>query len=65
MGTVWRATDLVLDREVAIKMAALRSTDDPDWSARFRREARMLARLSHPPSAAYTITARTMAGLLL
>ncbi len=48
MGTVWRATDLVLDREVAIKMLALRFQDDPDGSARFRREARVLARLSDP-----------------
>ena len=47
MGAVWRATDTVLDREVAIKIMVLQVQDDPDASARFRREARVLARLSH------------------
>jgi len=48
MGTVWRATDLVLAREVAVKVLTLRFQDDPGGSERFRREARILARLSHP-----------------
>jgi serine/threonine protein kinase len=48
MGAVWRALDTVLDREVAIKTMALQVHENPDASERFRREARVLARLSHP-----------------
>ncbi|TXS46613.1 serine/threonine protein kinase, partial [Streptomyces sp. uw30] len=48
MGTVWRAHDRVLDREVALK--AVRSDADTVGVVRERvmREARALARLSHP-----------------
>ncbi|WP_217213291.1 serine/threonine-protein kinase [Streptomyces sp. AC550_RSS872] len=48
MGTVWRARDTVLDREVALK--AVRSDADTVGVMRERvlREARALARLSHP-----------------
>ncbi|MCD9145024.1 serine/threonine-protein kinase [Streptomyces albireticuli] len=48
MGTVWRARDTMLDREVALK--AVRSDTEPsrDTRARVLREARALARLSHP-----------------
>ncbi|MFF3556837.1 protein kinase [Streptomyces tsukubensis] len=48
MGTVWRARDTVLDREVALK--AVRSDRDSSDSVRERvlREARALARLNHP-----------------
>ena len=44
MGTVFRATDLRLQRPVAIKVHHGRATS----LERLRREARMLARLSHP-----------------
>lgn len=48
MGTVWRARDTVLHREVALK--AVRSDADTVGLMRERvlREARALARLSHP-----------------
>ena len=48
MGTVWRARDTVLQREVALK--AVRSDADTVGVMRERvlREARALARLSHP-----------------
>ncbi|GHB61530.1 hypothetical protein GCM10010377_60590 [Streptomyces viridiviolaceus] len=48
MGTVWRARDTVLQREVALK--AVRADADTSDSTRERvlREARALARLSHP-----------------
>lgn len=48
MGTVWRARDTVLHREVALK--AVRSDADTVGVVRERvmREARALARLSHP-----------------
>ncbi|MCZ7460899.1 serine/threonine-protein kinase [Streptomyces sp. WMMC940] len=48
MGTVWRARDTVLHREVALK--AVRSDASASEAVRERvlREARALARLSHP-----------------
>ncbi|MGH7512487.1 MAG: protein kinase domain-containing protein [Gemmatimonadales bacterium] len=47
MGEVWKAHDANLDRVVAIKM--LRGAlDDATARERFRREARVLSRLSHP-----------------
>jgi len=48
MGVVYRATDRVLDREVALKELPVQLTTDPDRLQRFRQEARTLARLSHP-----------------
>ncbi len=49
MGTVYRATDLVLDRTVAVKLlpAALAEEDDRHI-ARFEREARAAASLANP-----------------
>ena len=46
MGTVHRARDRELDREVAIKV--LHMTVDSTVAERFRREAAVLASLSHP-----------------
>ena len=46
MGQVWRARDSNLDRDVAIKL--LRRTGDEKSKERFRREALVLSRLSHP-----------------
>jgi len=48
MAEVWRATDMQLGRQVAVKMLKPRVADDPITAERFRREARALARLSHP-----------------
>ena len=48
MGEVYRARDTRLGREVAIKVVADRLTTDPDALARFEREARAIAALSHP-----------------
>ena len=47
-GSVWRVRDLSLGREVALKMLHPRVTNDPQSVARFRREARLAAQLSHP-----------------
>lgn len=50
MGTVYRARDPELDRELAVKVLrpGAGTTADTDGTARLRREARALARLSHP-----------------
>ncbi|MFM1918081.1 MAG: hypothetical protein RJB01_1596, partial [Actinomycetota bacterium] len=48
MATVYRATDLRLDRTVAIKVMHPHLASDPGFVARFEREARAAARLSHP-----------------
>ncbi len=48
MATVWRATDQVLGRQVAIKRLSPHLASDPSASERFRREAQAAARLNHP-----------------
>jgi len=48
MGQVWRAVDPVLEREVAIKVLPEATAGDPEFRARFLREARLAARLNHP-----------------
>jgi eukaryotic-like serine/threonine-protein kinase len=48
MGDVYRALDITLDREVAIKVLPDAFAQHPDRLARFEREARLLASLSHP-----------------
>ncbi|MFE9870929.1 serine/threonine-protein kinase [Micromonospora sp. NPDC005686] len=48
MGDVWRATDLVLGRQVAVKVLLPALVSDPDFIARFRSEARIMASLRNP-----------------
>ena len=48
MGNVYRARDLRLGREVAIKVMAPHIASDPDMRQRFETEARAIASLSHP-----------------
>jgi len=48
MGEVWRATDLVLDRPVAVKMLRPGYAAREEDLARFRAEARHAGLLSHP-----------------
>src|SRR5215813_9684714 len=52
MGEVYRARDLKLKREVAIKTLPDEFGRDPDRVARFQREAEVLASLNHPNIAA-------------
>ena len=47
MGEVWRGTDSVLGRQVAVKLIDLRTVPDESGAARFEREARATAGLSH------------------
>jgi beta-lactam-binding protein with PASTA domain/tRNA A-37 threonylcarbamoyl transferase component Bud32 len=48
MATVYRATDLRLDRTVALKVMHPHLATDPDFVSRFQREAKAAARLTHP-----------------
>jgi serine/threonine-protein kinase len=48
MGAVYRARDVRLDRDVAIKVVRAELLGDPDARRRFRREAQLVARLQHP-----------------
>jgi eukaryotic-like serine/threonine-protein kinase len=48
MATVWRATDDVLARTVAVKVLHSQLSGEPGFLERFRREALAAARLTHP-----------------
>ena len=48
MGEVYRAKDLRLDRDVAIKILPEHFARDPVRRGRFEREAKAIAALSHP-----------------
>jgi predicted Ser/Thr protein kinase len=48
MAAVYRARDLRLNREVAIKILRDELTHDPEFLKRFEREAQAVASLSHP-----------------
>jgi eukaryotic-like serine/threonine-protein kinase len=48
MGEVYRARDLKLKRDVALKVLPAAFTADPERLARLQREAEMLAALNHP-----------------
>ncbi|MEV0154118.1 protein kinase [Micromonospora sp. NPDC050686] len=48
MGDVWRATDQVLGRTVAVKTLLPALLDEPGFAERFRGEARTMATVNHP-----------------
>jgi serine/threonine protein kinase len=48
MSSVFRATDTILERTVAVKILAEHLADDERFVARFRREALAVAKLVHP-----------------
>ena len=48
MGIVFRAHDLRLQRDVAVKILNPKTLSDPSGRRRFRREALVLSRLNHP-----------------
>ncbi len=48
MGAVFKARQMNLDRDVALKVLARHLVDDEKFVHRFKREARVMARLDHP-----------------
>src|SRR5262245_57232965 len=52
MGEVYRARDVKLSRDVALKILPIEFALDADRLARFKREAQVLASLNHPNIAA-------------
>src|SRR2546422_1823710 len=54
MGTVYRATHLLIDRPVALKVLSQRFVGDQTAQQRFRREARAAGRMQHPNAVTVT-----------
>ena len=48
MGQVYLAHDTMLDRDVALKVMVGQIADDPELKARFEREAKSVAKMTHP-----------------
>jgi len=48
MGDVWKGTDEVLGRTVAVKILLPSLLDEPGFAERFRGEARTMATINHP-----------------
>jgi serine/threonine-protein kinase len=48
MGIVYLAHDTILERDVALKVMVAAIADDPELKTRFEREAKAVARMTHP-----------------
>ena len=64
MGTVYRATHLLIERPVAVKVLNSRLVTDESARERFRREARAAGRLQHTNAVAVTDFGETKDGLV-
>jgi serine/threonine protein kinase len=64
MGTVYRATHLLIDRPVAIKVLNPHYVEDEAAQTRFRREARAAGRLQHTNAVTVTDFGSTSEGLV-
>jgi predicted Ser/Thr protein kinase len=65
MGTVYRAIDDMLEREVAIKLLRPELAGQPEIAERFRTEAVILAKLNHPNIATLYGLVREQGGLFM
>jgi serine/threonine-protein kinase len=64
MGAVYRATHLLIERPVAVKVLSQRLVTDESARERFRREARAAGRLQHTNAVAVTDFGETRDGLV-
>ena len=64
MGTVYRATHVLIDRPVAVKVLHPRFVEDEAAQERFRREARAAGRLQHTNAVTVTDFGRTSEGFV-
>lgn len=64
MGTVYRATHLLIDRVVAIKVLSQRFVGDETAQTRFHREAKAAGRMQHPNAVSVTDFGATTDGYL-
>jgi tRNA A-37 threonylcarbamoyl transferase component Bud32 len=48
MGIVYLAHDTILERDVALKVMVSQIEDDPELKSRFEREAKAVAKMTHP-----------------
>lgn len=64
MGAVYKGTQLVLKRPVAIKIMRQDSATNDEFKKRFEREALALAKLNHPNIVAFYDSGQTSDGLL-
>lgn len=63
MGAVYKGTQTVLKRPVAIKVMRQDRTSDEEFKRRFERETLALARLNHPNVVAFYDSGQTLGGL--
>ena len=65
MGVVYEATQLSLERKVALKVVAPHLSDDPEFGERFRREGLAQAQVGHPNIVPVHEAGESDAGLFL
>jgi serine/threonine protein kinase len=65
LGLVYRATQLSLEREVALKFLSRELSGDPQFRERFRREGRLQATINHPHIAPVYEAGETEQGLFI
>ena len=65
MAVVYSATQLDLDRQVALKVIADELSQSPEFVARFRREGRLQAALEHPNAVTVYEAGESVLGLYL
>ncbi len=63
MGAIYQARQTALDRDVALKIITKEVSDDPMFVERFEREAKALAKLSHPNIVTVFDFGRTASGM--